>query len=519
MISATPAPPGPRRSSCDNMRTFDLSEPPVAAALDALTRISAIINTLRELDPLLEKIMDIAVETLGAERGFILLTEGPGELQPRIARNISAENIRDIASISNSVVQRVLRGGEPVIAYDAQSDEQLRGAESIIFNRIQSVACVPLAIKQKSIGAIYLDSIRRRSGFTETSMPFLTAFAHQAAIAIENAQLYEALREENRQLRKQARAASGFSEIIGQSPKMKAVFDTVNSVLDSDATVLIQGESGTGKELIARAIHYNGARRDRPFIALFCGALPETLLESELFGHKKGSFTGAIADKKGLFEAAHTGSFFLDEAGDLSMNLQTQLLRVLQEGEIKRVGETQMRKVDVRVIAATNRLLPELIKQGKFREDLYYRLNVINIFLPSLRERAKDIPLLAQHFLKKYADKNRKAIAGFTGAALDQITGYPWPGNVRELENTVARAVVFAKESYISPADLRLAETQQELSLPASLTLREMERRLVEKTLNEVDYNISQAAERLGVSRRWVHYKLKQWQNGHSRGI
>ncbi len=496
------------------MKASALTHQGVAAALHALTRISAIINTTRELDPLLEKIMDIAVETLGAERGFILLLNEQGEWQPRIARNISAENIRDIAQISNSVVQRVLREGESLIAYDAQIDEQLRESESIILNRIQSVACVPLAIKQKTIGAIYLDSIVQRSGFTESSIPFLTAFAHQAAIAIENAQLYEALREENRHLRQQARAASGFSEIIGQSPKMKAVFDTVNSVLDSDATVLIQGESGTGKELIARALHYHGARRERPFIALFCGALPETLLESELFGHKKGAFTGAIADKKGLFEAAHGGTFFLDEIGDLSPNLQTQLLRVLQEGEVKRVGETHVRRVDVRVIAATHRHLPEWIRQGKFREDLFYRLNVINISLPPLRDRVKDIPLLAQHFLGKYAAKNRKEIAGFTAEALDQITGNSWPGNVRELENTIERAVVLAKDSYIAAADLRLMEAQQELPLAANLTLREMERRLVKKTLEEVEFNISQAAERLGVSRRWIHYKLKQWQNG-----
>ncbi len=488
----------------------------VASALTALSRISAIINTLQELDPLLEKIMDIAVETVGAERGFVLLTDENSELRPRTARNISSENIQDITNISNSVVQRVLQSGEVVISYDAQVDEQLRESESIILNRIQSVACVPLAIKQRPIGALYLDSIAQRSGFTETSVPFLTAFANQAAIAIENAQLYEALREENRQLRKQAREASGFSEIIAQSPKMKAVFDTMNSVLDSDATVLIQGESGTGKELVARAIHYNGQRRDKAFIALFCGSLPESLLESELFGHKKGAFTGAMADKKGLFEAAHGGTFFLDEIGDLSMNLQTQLLRVLQEGEIKRVGETHVRKVDVRMIAATHRNLREFIAQGRFREDLYYRLNVINIHMPPLRERAKDIPLLAHHFLKKYAAKSKKEILGFTADALDEITGYSWPGNVRELENTIERAVVLTKESCLTSADLRLQETSRELSLSAGLTLMQMERRLVEKTLDEVDNNITQAAERLGVSRRWIHYKLKQWENGQN---
>ncbi|MBC6951938.1 GAF domain-containing protein, partial [candidate division KSB1 bacterium] len=439
-----------------------------------------------------------------------------GELAARTARNISAQNIQDITDISNSVVRDVLQRGEAVISYDAQADEQWRNSESIILNRIQSVACVPLAIKQKPIGVIYLDSIQQRSGFTETSVPFLNAFANQAAIAIENAQLYEALREENRHLRKQARESSAFEGIIGQSPKMKHVFDMMNSVLDSDATVLIQGESGTGKELVARALHYNGSRRDKPFIALFCGSLPETLLESELFGHKKGAFTGAIADKKGLFESAHGGTFFLDEIGDLSPNIQTQLLRVLQEGEIKRVGENQVRKVDVRIIAATNKNLAEAVKKSEFREDLYYRLNVINLFMPPLRQRAKDVPLLAHHFLRKYAVKNRKEIAGFTPEALDLLTGYSWPGNVRELENTVERAVVLAKGTYLSTEDLRLQEAARELFLPQGMTLEEMERRLVEKTLDEVDNNITHAADRLGVSRRWIHYKMKQWQNGRN---
>lgn len=494
----------------------NFSERNLGDVLSALSRISAIINTMRELDPLLEKIMDIAVETVGAERGFILLNNETGELAARTARNISAQNIQDITDISNSVVRDVLQRGDAVISYDAQADEQWRNSESIILNRIQSVACVPLAIKQKPIGVIYLDSIQQRSGFTETSVPFLNAFANQAAIAIENAQLYEALREENRHLRKQARESSAFEGIIGQSPKMKHVFDMMNSVLDSDATVLIQGESGTGKELVARALHYNGSRRDKPFIALFCGSLPETLLESELFGHKKGAFTGAIADKKGLFESAHGGTFFLDEIGDLSPNIQTQLLRVLQEGEIKRVGEVQVRKVDVRIIAATNKNLAEAVKKSEFREDLYYRLNVINLFMPPLRQRAKDVPLLAHHFLRKYAVKNRKEIAGFTPEALDLLTGYSWPGNVRELENTVERAVVLAKGTYLSADDLRLQEAARELFLPQGMTLEEMERRLVEKTLDEVDNNITHAADRLGVSRRWIHYKMKQWQNGRN---
>jgi Nif-specific regulatory protein len=479
--------------------------------LQALSRISQTINTLQEIDPLLEKIMDIAVEAVGAERGFILLLDDNGEVEVRTARNMSESSIADLREISNSVVEEVLRTGEVVLSYDAQVDERFRSAESIVMHRIQSVACVPLKLKERPVGAIYLDSVSRRGGFTADIVPFLTAFANQAAIAIENAQLYETLREENRRLRKQAQKASGFSEIVGQSPKMRRLFDVINSVIDSDATVLIQGESGTGKELVARAIHYNGPRKDEPFLALFCGSLPESLLESELFGHKRGSFTGATTDKKGLFEAAHGGTLFLDEIADLSMTIQTQLLRVLQEGEIKRIGETHVRKVDVRIIAASNRELTEEVKAGRFREDLYYRLNVITIRIPPLRERPTDIPLLAHHFLDKYASRNRKEIKGFSPEAMRRLSRYSWPGNVRELENTVERAVVLSKGSLIGPEDLQLPEEEE--GLPAGLSLKEFERRIVLKTLNEAEGNISEAARQLGVSRRWLHYRLKEWKH------
>jgi Nif-specific regulatory protein len=481
------------------------------SVIEALSRISTAINTLQELDSLLEKIMDIALEAVGAERGLILLTSDNRTFNVRTARNLSDQNIQELTNISNSVVHRVLQTGTPELSYDTQIDERFREAQSIIMHQIQSVACVPLKIKERPIGVIYLDSIHRRSGFTETSIPFLISFANQAAVAIENAQLYQALREENNQLRKEVQKANSFAGIIGQSPKMKKIFDIINSVLDSDATVLIQGESGTGKELVARAIHYNGKRRDKPFMALFCGSLPESLLESELFGHKKGAFTGAISDKKGLFETADGGTFFLDEVGDLTSKIQTQLLRVLQEGEIKRIGENQVRHVDVRIIAATNKNLAEKIKDGSFREDLYYRLNVINIFMPPLRERVKDIPLLAQHFLQKYAGSNKKTVHGFTSEALDRLTSYHWPGNARELENTIERAIVLAKGALIGPDDLGIEETNGHVLFSEGLTLEQMAYRLVRKTLDEMDGNITHTAARLGVSRRWIQYKLKQW--------
>jgi Nif-specific regulatory protein len=285
-------------------------------------------------------------------------------------------------------------------------------------------------------------------------------------------------------------------------------------VLDTDATILLGGESGTGKELIARAIHYNGHRKDRPFVAIFCGSLPDDLLESELFGHVRGAFTGAIADKKGLFEAADGGTVFLDEVGDLSPKLQTALLRVLQAGELKRVGDTQTRRVDVRLISATNKDLKAEIAERVFREDLYYRLNTIHIELPPLRQRREDIPLLAAHFLDRFATGSRAHLRGFTPEALDVLRRYRWPGNVRELENTVERAAVLARGTLITPADLRLPGDEAAPSFDPDLPLKEVERLHVRRALEQHDGNVSETARLLGVSRRWLHYRLKEWDEG-----
>ncbi|NIR50893.1 sigma-54-dependent Fis family transcriptional regulator [candidate division KSB1 bacterium] len=482
-------------------------------SLQALSEIAQVINTIQEIDPLLEKVLEIAMETLAAERGFVLLKSAKASLgfEVKSSRNFSDNQLGDLTRISTSVVHEVLANGEPLLLFEAQKDPKYREQESIVLQKIQSIACVPLRIKHRQIGVIYLDSLTKRSLFTRENMPFLTTFANLAAIAIENAQFYQRLRDENRRLRTEVQRIHGFDEIIGQSPKMRQVFDTMSRVLDSDASVLIEGESGTGKELVARAIHFNGYRKDKPFMAFFCGSLPESLLESELFGHKKGAFTGAVTDKRGLFEAADDGTFFLDEIGDLSPQIQTKLLRVLQGGEVKRVGENQIRKVDVRIISATNKVLLELVKQGSFREDLYYRLNTINIQLPSLRERQSDIHILAHHFLDKFTAQKNQHIRGFDKRAIECLKRYAWPGNVRELENTVERAVVMTKGEWITPEDLQLPQDSTEL-VQTGLTLEEFEKRLVQKTLEENTGNISETARGLGVSRRWLHYKIKEWQ-------
>ncbi len=476
----------------------------------ATLEITQVFNTVHEPLPLLEQVMDIIMKTLGAQRGFILLkTETQTGLEPVVARNISHQTIESIRNISTSVVNRVLQTGEGITSIDAQTDERFAGAQSIIMQNIHSVLCSPLRKGEEIIGAIYLDSQVGVTEFDAESLDFLEAISDQIVVALENIKAYQQLAEENRQLKQKITTRNLFPEIIGQSPAIQQVFDLIDSVADSDATVLIEGESGTGKELVARALHYHSYRADKPFIPIFCGSLTETLLESELFGHRKGAFTGAIENKPGLFEEADGGTLFLDEIGEISKNIQTKLLRVIQEGEIKRVGDSQIRKVNVRIIAATNRDLWEEVQAGNFREDLYYRLNVINIKMPPLRARRDDIPLLADHFLKKYTEKNRKSVLRFTPEALKLLMEYDWPGNIRELENTIERAVILARGTEITP-DLIDLKKRKTFSLVGK-TLKEIEKEAVLQTLEMTGYNRTKTAEILGVSRRWLQYQLKNW--------
>jgi two-component system response regulator HydG len=338
-------------------------------------------------------------------------------------------------------------------------------------------------------------------------------------LAIERAMDHSRLKEENRALKE--RLGSGFNtgDIIGRSRVMLELLETVSLVAPTEATVLITGESGTGKELIASAIHLNSPRREKPFIQINCAAITETLLESELFGHEKGAFTGADRRREGRFRLAHGGSIFLDEVSEMSVAMQAKLLRVLQEKEIQRVGGEEVLKVDVRVMAATNKDLKKEIEAGGFREDLYYRLNVVTLAVPALKERREDIPLLAQHFLETFAEKNRKHIKGFTPQAMDRLVRYNWPGNVRELMNAVERGVILCRGEYIAEKDFPLSVSEAEVpeselvreGLPADLPLEEVEKVTILNTLESAGGNKSEAARRLGITRRTLHKKLKKY--------
>jgi two-component system response regulator HydG len=339
-------------------------------------------------------------------------------------------------------------------------------------------------------------------------------------LSMERAMDHSQLKEENRLLRESLGNHFDRGNIIGSSPKMTKLLKTIAQVATSEATVLITGESGTGKELIAGAIHFNSPRKDGPFIKMNCAAVTETLLESELFGHEKGAFTGAHRRKEGRFYQADRGSLFLDEVGEMSLAMQAKLLRVLQDMEITRVGGEEVIKVDVRVIAATNKDLIKEIEKGRFREDLYYRLNVINLFVPPLKDRKEDIPLLAQHFLTVFAEKNQKQIKGLTPQAMDRLLKYQWPGNVRELMNAVERAIVLSRSEYLDEKDIQLVTQGEVLNrdeitsghgVPSDLPLDEVEKVTVLNMLESTRGNKSEAARRLGITRKTLHKKLKKY--------
>ncbi len=344
-------------------------------------------------------------------------------------------------------------------------------------------------------------------------------------VTMEKAMEHTRLKEENRVLKESLDRQFDQQNIIGRSAVMQALLETVEQVAPSEATVLISGDSGTGKELVAGAIHYNSARRDGPFVKINCAAITETLLESELFGHEKGAFTGADRRKEGRFVQAHKGSLFLDEVSEMPVSMQVKLLRVLQEREVTRVGGDQSIPVDVRIIAATNKNLIKLIAQGTLREDLYYRLNVVTIDIPPLNKRNEDIPLLAQHFLGMFSKKNRKKIKGYSPAAMDCLIKYSWPGNVRELMNLVERAVVLARSDYIDDMDLPAIQLQTDsphgnlTNTPnqpdsadnSSIPLNQVERETILKTLESAGGNKSETARRLGITRKTLHKKLKKY--------
>ncbi len=519
--------------------TVHAKEAPPREKLLALMEINRALNAELRLEKLLGLIVDSALELIGGERGFLLLDEGRG-LECKVARDASGKAIPpEEVRYSRRLAEEVRTTRVPRLAADALGDDDLKTIQSVVDLGVRSVLCVPLTVRGSVEGVLYVDHRLKTAVFTEADLDLLEAFADQAGIAVGNARLYRDLvrrKEElertsmeverlNAALKKKVAiqeqelrsvkerlgpAARGdFAGMVGRSPAMKKVYRTIESYLDSPEPVLIEGESGTGKELAARAIHQLGPRASGPFVTENCAAIPTELLESELFGYAKGAFTGAVKDRKGLFETAHRGILFLDEVGEMPQALQKKLLRVLQEGEVRPLGSTESIKVDVRVLAAANRPLKELVKEGKFREDLFYRLHVLPLRLPPLRERKEDIPLLVEHFLSRAAREKGGKPLRVSAKAMDLLVSFSWPGNVRQLENEIKRAAILAEEGEILPAHLSPEIRFQGFSagdepLPGATLpekVKALQVREILKALENREGNKSRAAADLGISR------------------
>ena len=456
--------------------------------------------------------MDRVIDVTGAERGFLILLEGNSP-KFTVGRNVQRETLADTASLySDSIVAKVAREKKPLVLGDVLKDEQFAGSTSVISLQLSSVMCVPLLERgNKLLGVIYVGSARISSLFDKTTLEILTVFAAQASLIIQNALLVNELALDNKKLNDQLNDAR-YSGIIGSCESIQNLLIKVKKVATTDASVLIMGETGTGKELFAREIHQLSDRVKGPFVAINCGAIQENLLESELFGHVKGAFTGAVANKIGKFKAADKGTLFLDELGELPLSLQVKLLRAIEEKIITRVGDTRPEPVDLRIIAATNKILEEEVKAGNFREDLYYRLNVITLFLPPLRKRGEDLVLLARYFLQIFANEYERSIKGFTPAAIIAIRKYPWPGNIRELKNRIRKAVILADGTHIGPEDLEIREDMLETILPLSEAKERFQSRYINEILALNSGNRTKTARDLGVDPRTIFRHLEKEQ-------
>lgn len=538
----------------------------VAPALD--TRTSRLLDILKrlasefDLERLLERITDAAVELSRAERGFVLLTDAEtGELQPRLVRAAGTRADDPSVAFSRSIAEAVLIDGEPILTVDARDDNRLSEYLSVHKLLLKSVACLPIRGPRRTIGVLYLEHRMRRGRFVEEDLDLLLAFADQAAIALENARLVSEIEARHRELetaheklaaahaevervlvarteqleetrieldrtRSELRVRFSHGGIVGRSDAMRRVFAVIDRVRETDVPVVIQGASGTGKELVARAIHYGGPRAKKPFIAMNCAAIPEALLESEIFGHVRGAFTGADRDRKGVLVRASGGTLFLDEVGDMPAKMQVDLLRVLQDGRVRPIGGEVDETVDVRIVSASNKVLRDLVAKGEFREDLYYRLNVVEIRLPPLRERRGDMALLADHFLERIAKEEGRPRKRLSREALQRLEQAALPGNVRQLEHLLLNACVMVEGDEIGAGDLALGDdvaandlvaTPAAPAAPAGPApaqsfedFKETERQRILAALEDHNWNRAKAARALGIPRRTFYRRLKE---------
>ncbi len=488
---------------------------------ERLYSVLQMLGSARQVDDIVQHVIDEAMSLCRAQEGAIMLF-GPNrqETAKTLIRNAGTGDKRLDHYLNNLLAGWIAKHQRPLLTnklHEIFSPENLPAK----YRDIASLLSIPLEWKETKLGVMHLASFTREQTFGEWELSLMEILASQCAQFIANARLNEKLFAENLRLRQEVQDKYAFHGLIGHSPKMQELFALLERVIPTEGRVLLEGESGTGKERVARIIHYNGPRQTGPFVAVDCGALPANLLESELFGYTKGAFTGALRDKKGLFEAAESGTLFLDEIVNISLEIQSKFLRAIQEGEIRPLGDTQARKVDVRIIAAASGNLRTEVAAGRFRQDLFYRLHVVNIALPPLRERKEDIARLANHFLYTLAAKYGKKISGFKPEAMIYLEGYNWPGNVRELEHIVERMVILAEPDLelltpeLLPLEIHLDNAEAIPEAQASEGVKTMkdayEKMILLEVLNKQDWNQSATAKALGIHESTVRYKMQKY--------
>jgi Nif-specific regulatory protein len=479
--------------------------------LKVFYELSELINLNLEKEDFADRLLDLIIDVTQAERGLLFLMQGE-RLFPAAARNVDHTTLEDAQSISKTVIRQVRKRAEPIICSDALSDSRFVSSNSVILNKIRSLVCVPLRVEDKVIGTIYLDSRINPNVFVDEDKNLLISVANLLAATIDRSFAFKKMQEDFSALREDILTDAVTGYFLGRSKAIKDVYQVIEQIAPTDCTVLLLGETGSGKGVLARLVHANGSRRANKFVSINCGTLPETLFESELFGHAKGAFTGAIRDKEGLFEIAEQGTIFMDEIANTTLSIQAKLLEVLEDKIVRRVGETEPRRVDVRLICATNKNLEQEVKEKQFREDLFYRLNVVTIQVPPLRERQSDIMLLAGYFLKRYAKQLNKPILGFEDNVPQVLAEYSWPGNVRELQNVIERAVIMTQKRKISLENLgpKFESIAKTIKTDKGQK-KSLEKEQVIEAMKASQGNVSRAAQILSTHRRQLQRLLRRY--------
>ena len=511
-------------------------------ALERLLDVSRQVSTL-DYRSVLKQIMKNIIEMTCARRGMLMLCEDNGDLRFEFSVNLEQEEVdSENFDISRSIAQKAVESGQVLVVKNVPATAgNTEEPASFIMLGLKAVMAIPLKSRDRVVGVIYIDTDTKDHTIYDNDLSIFNGFGSQAAIAIENAKLHRNLQQDYFLLKKSVAAGASFDKIVYQSRAMHQVCESIKQVLSNDITVIVQGETGTGKELVARAVHYNGLRKDKRFLSQNAGALPDDILESELFGHRRGAFSGAVENKTGLFEVADGGTVFLDEIGEASHALQVRLLRLLETGTFRRVGDTTTRKTNVRIVAATNRDLQKEVAAGRFREDLYYRLSVFPIFLPPLRERREDIPLLVNHFIEEFNRDLARHVVSVPKKVMDNLQGREWKGNIRELRNVVQRLMVLTPSNATVMAEEGLNEPSMGIRTPPHVapqqpaspapaapvsstpvqdaangqspplkTLEQVEREHIRHVLDHTGGNQVQAAKLLGLNRSTLRWRIKK---------